>query len=203
VDCDDGDACTDDLCNAITGECAHVASPCEDDALFCNGVPECNRLSGACESRNPCLFVGPCDEDTDSCVDPYDSEQCLSQCEPPFEQCDERPLEDFPDFEDALIEAPELFQGYPCAGGVPSMVTARCPGGALDVIDWSFGEGGLARFYDQQSGQYVAQRMWSDGADETCSGKSYWPIRVDCDAWIVTEVLCGTLWAVGDEISFR
>lgn len=203
TDCDDGNPCTDDLCYTTTGECTHVARVCGDDDLFCNGVPECDRQSGACESRNPCRSVGPCDEDTDSCVDPFDSELCLSQCEPPFERCDERPLEDFPDFEDVLFDAPEMFQGYSCDGGAPSFVAARCTNGALDVVDWFFGEGRLVRFYDQQSGQFVAQLRWSDGADATCLGKSYWPVRVDCDTWTVTKVVCGTEFALGDELSLR
>lgn len=40
-DCDDGLACTDDLCNGLDGECAHNDN-CDDGFV-------CNRITGACE----------------------------------------------------------------------------------------------------------------------------------------------------------
>ncbi len=202
-DCEDDDPCTDDSWDSATGECLNTEVVCEDDELFCNGVPTCNQSTGECTARGPCDFLTTCDEDTDSCVDPLDSEQCQSQCEPTFERCDERPLEDFLTFEAGLIEAREEAQEYACAGDFPWIVTARCPDDVFDVIDSSSGFVRLVRFYDRQTGQFVAQRMKSDALDLTCWGVSYWPIRVACDAGIVSEVLCGTTWAVGDEITFR
>jgi hypothetical protein len=70
---DDGNICTDDLCNG-TGACAHPpnTAPCED-GLFCNGADVCS--GGACtHAGDPCAggaeCLNTCNETVDDCVTP-------------------------------------------------------------------------------------------------------------------------------------
>jgi hypothetical protein len=70
---DDGNACTDDVCDI--GVCAHVPNnrPC-DDGLFCNGEDSCGNGSCSFHSGDPCAG-GPecaraCDETSNACAIP-------------------------------------------------------------------------------------------------------------------------------------
>lgn len=52
ADCDDANACTQDICTG--GECVHESDD-PDDGVFCNGRETCNRSSGAVSSSgDPC-----------------------------------------------------------------------------------------------------------------------------------------------------
>jgi hypothetical protein len=70
---DDGNACTDDVCNGM-GACSHPTNsdPC-DDGLFCNGTDTC--AAGACSvhAGDPCAGGGDCsnscNESADNCFD--------------------------------------------------------------------------------------------------------------------------------------
>ncbi len=63
LDCDDGDACTTDTCDPVSG-CTHATADC-DDGDDCT-VDECDGISGCghppldCADRNPCTVDG-CD----------------------------------------------------------------------------------------------------------------------------------------------
>jgi hypothetical protein len=97
VDCDDGDLCTTDTCDSLTGECSNDAVECDagtscdadtgecvaivctadgdcDDGLYCNGSETCDLTdpdNGFCvDGTSPCTDAQTCDEDTDTCVDP-------------------------------------------------------------------------------------------------------------------------------------
>lgn len=69
---DDGNGCTNDVCNG-SGSCSHPNNTAScDDGLFCNGTDHC--AGGVCSSHagNPCVF-GPacqnaCSETTDNCL---------------------------------------------------------------------------------------------------------------------------------------
>src|SRR5262249_5315628 len=74
---DDGNICTDDVCNAI-GTCAQQpnAAPC-NDGQFCNGTDTCGGGTCSQHAGNPCpgQDVGPacndsCDEVHHSCTAP-------------------------------------------------------------------------------------------------------------------------------------
>jgi concanavalin A-like lectin/glucanase superfamily protein/cohesin domain-containing protein/slime mold repeat-containing protein len=59
ADCDDGNLCTTDACNA--GVCANPAVSC-DDGNVCNGVEVCNAGSGACDPGPPATSGTPCSD---------------------------------------------------------------------------------------------------------------------------------------------
>ena len=84
-DCDDGVECTVDMCDEVTGECAHVADDglC-DDELYCNGVEVCDPTSGCVTGEPP-----PCDDGVDCTVDYCDEgrQQCRSK--PDDEYCND------------------------------------------------------------------------------------------------------------------
>ena len=82
-------------------------------------------------------------------------------------------------------------------------IVAECQTNNLVALAHTDGLHAVADFYDAATGAFVAQRSWSDALDETCWGMNYWPLAVDCDEAIVTEVLCGTRWAVGDIADLR
>lgn len=87
-DCDDGVACTVDLC--VTGRCVtepdHLAC---DDGLFCTGPERCDVVRGCVSSPPRCAdsvscTVDRCDEALDACVSEPDPDLCpiSHRCDP-------------------------------------------------------------------------------------------------------------------------
>ncbi len=71
VDCDDGVACTTDLCYEPFESCLHLpdAAAC-DDGLFCTGAETCDAEAGRCvSSGDPCVDVSGtwCCESCEAC----------------------------------------------------------------------------------------------------------------------------------------
>lgn len=63
-DCDDGNLCTLDTCDTITGNCTHTLNTCSEESSSC--VPYfCNVTNGQCQP-NPvdCNDANPCTLDT-------------------------------------------------------------------------------------------------------------------------------------------
>jgi len=68
VDCDDGIACTADLCNESNDSCENVINNAAcDDGLFCNGDETCSATLGCQAGSDPCPGQG-CDEENDECL---------------------------------------------------------------------------------------------------------------------------------------
>ncbi len=71
---EDGNSCTDDICNGL-GQCVHLANsgPC-DDGVFCNGGDFCSNMACDIHLGDPCIG-GPdchdsCDETGGQCLSP-------------------------------------------------------------------------------------------------------------------------------------
>jgi hypothetical protein len=78
--CDDGVACTTDVCDAVTGDCKHVPSDLAcDDGKYCDGIEHCDPAHGdaktgctkgdvvACDDGIPCT-TDACSEAQQGCV---------------------------------------------------------------------------------------------------------------------------------------
>jgi len=75
--CDDGDRCTTDFCDA--GCCDNPSVDCDDDGLFCTGVESCDSNSGECVyGGNPCRSNETCDERRNRCVPTLPGELSVS-----------------------------------------------------------------------------------------------------------------------------
>jgi hypothetical protein len=106
LDCDDGELCTNDSCDPLTG-CANIPVECPageqcdpadgickagpectvdadcDDAMFCNGVETCDTATGNCQAGTPVdcddgvgCTVDTCDETNDACANTPDDASC-------------------------------------------------------------------------------------------------------------------------------
>ncbi|MCS6798957.1 MAG: hypothetical protein NZ898_10570, partial [Myxococcota bacterium] len=83
VACDDGIACTQDVCDEATGTCrSEPRDAACDDGVFCNGSERCEPMRGcqagtppACEDAIGCTR-GRCDAATDRCVQEPDDAAC-------------------------------------------------------------------------------------------------------------------------------
>jgi len=74
ANCDDGNPCTTDACEAATGTCTHTAVSCDDNQIctddFCvQATGQCEHLPANCDDGNPCTI--------DSCVQALLAPQCL------------------------------------------------------------------------------------------------------------------------------
>src|SRR5690606_31528126 len=85
-DCDDGNPCTDDTCEA--GACVHTnnAATC-DDGVFCNGPDSCEGGTCSVHPGSPCVGATVCSEADDTCTGcvadtdcPADSATSWSAC---------------------------------------------------------------------------------------------------------------------------
>ncbi len=85
-DCDDGNDCTDDVCNGSLCEHDDNDGPC-DDGVFCNGDDSCSEGACTIHAGDPCpddtLWCNgleSCDEEGDVCAHEYndtDNPRCL------------------------------------------------------------------------------------------------------------------------------
>jgi hypothetical protein len=89
VTCDDGNACTTEECNTVTGECDTTSTETCDDGDACT-TEECNTVTGECETTS----TETCD-DGDDCTE--------DSCDPETGECVFEPL--------TPEEAPECFPG--------------------------------------------------------------------------------------------
>jgi cysteine-rich repeat protein len=93
---DEGNVCTNDICNG-SGSCTHPnnTNPC-NDVLFCNGTDTCNAGSCSIHTGNPCPAPIICDETTDTCSGadsdgdgiPDSLDNCIYQYNPGQEDAD-------------------------------------------------------------------------------------------------------------------
>ncbi|MDQ3036234.1 MAG: hypothetical protein M3Y87_27785 [Myxococcota bacterium] len=75
LECDDGNACTEDACDPGSGECmsAPNAASC-DDGLFCNGTDTCADGSCSVHAGSPCPVS--CSETTGACTECASAADC-------------------------------------------------------------------------------------------------------------------------------
>ncbi|NUN16022.1 MAG: hypothetical protein HUU55_20535, partial [Myxococcales bacterium] len=90
--CDDGDLCTDDICNAQTGECTNAPTNCNDGDV-CNGIEVCDPAAGCvagvplvCDDGDICT-IDACDAIAGCTVTPLvcdDGDVCngTESCDP-------------------------------------------------------------------------------------------------------------------------
>jgi hypothetical protein len=57
VDCDDGDACTDDACDPVTGNCVHTPIDCDDGDP--NTTDSCDPEVGCIHTANAPVKKSP------------------------------------------------------------------------------------------------------------------------------------------------
>jgi hypothetical protein len=75
ADCNDGNDCTTDMCDA-GGSCVHTSNSATcNDGLFCNGADTCGGGTCSVHAGTPC-GAQACDEATDACVDCLNNAQC-------------------------------------------------------------------------------------------------------------------------------
>jgi hypothetical protein len=71
LDCDDGDPCTVDYCDPVSGECVHAELLCDDGnpctADFCDANGVCQHVPILCDDGDPCTY-DYCDGLTGDCV---------------------------------------------------------------------------------------------------------------------------------------
>ncbi|TXD34819.1 hypothetical protein FRC96_12225 [Lujinxingia vulgaris] len=177
ADCDDGIACTEDVCDTEAGECvvstAHTRC---DDGLFCNGYEMCApedpqaAESGCVAGEPPVLADGVsctldvCDEENDQIVHQGDDARCesdepcaVSICDP-VEGCVTEPAED----------------GTLCMDD-----TMVCQGGdCIPCIDDAEGSA--------DSGCSGGEPFCVDGACAQCEDSADCPMGLICDAGVCT-----------------
>ena len=190
TDCFDDNLCTSDFC--WNGACPQWARECSSAwwGNSCDEDAECNPLSGLCElpdGSNPCVsschVVGwePLDPDTG----------CEGQCvEPDIDEMDGF---------DTRLDLRRAEMGW-CMewGALCFLVAGTCQDGTVFLL----GPGWLqpAEFFEPDTGAFVGSIYASDGIDSVCCGITYWPFLIECEDAVVTEVVYGTQYEVGDSI---
>lgn len=193
----------DDECGP--NSCCTADSDC-DDGEFCNGVEGCNE-NGLCVRLGgpPCNDANcpetQCDESADSCVRPaICDDPCRSQCGLDLPDCEPIPIAEFQSFEDELAGWMEDAVQYPegCM-----MVAGECGDGTKFLYsNRVFSR--LVHFYSPQSGAFSALETDNDccGAPQ-CFSMGYWPLRVECLDARVTQIICGSAFEIGQDITLQ
>ena len=131
------------------------------------------------------------------CVD-FD-DPCLSQCELGLRVCLDLELTDFADFDATRDE----WRAEPiCVDTFPflNMVAGRCATGESFLYE-SGGFVSTINFYDGVDGQFISLLTSTDGIEPVCLGIGYWPFKMECADAVITEVICGEGFTVGDTVS--
>lgn len=147
--CNDDNPCTEDTCDASSGECASIAisSPCDDgdactssdlcQAGVCTGSPAFACIEdadcAACDSNDPCKGTPQCGEDGFCILDPTTAFQCpqegLGSCE--INQC-------VNDDGDPTCQTIGLEDGTQCSDGSECTVGDVCQSGScVGTVDSS------------------------------------------------------------------
>ena len=171
TDCDDGNPCTDDTCDAFNG-CMHGdladGTSC-DDGEFCNGAETCQ--GGVCtDGIEPCVNLAHCDEMNDICL------HCIADSE-----CDD----DNPCTDDACVDDDcantVVVNDTPCPDGDVCNGEETCQSGvctsgtALDCDDGnpctddSCDAFNGCEYSDVANGSSCDDGLYCNGA-ETCQG---------------------------------
>lgn len=131
---------------------------------------------------------------------------CRSQCELGSGECEERPIEDFEDFDATAETWREDFEGSQGADtdgdgdqDIPFVYAGECADGTLFLFR---GNGFTVEihFFDAETEEFIALRTGTDVVDPVCFGKSYWPVRVECEGPILTEEIVGGGFEPGDPV---
>jgi len=139
---DDGNLCTDDSCEEITGCCWHLPTSdptaC-DDGVFCNGAEMC--VGKTCQSGNPPCPAALCNESTDTCDDCTSSTECDDgafcngleacsggDCVPGADPCPGQQCDEAPDRCVDCLDSGECDDGFFC-DGTESCVNGACVAG--------------------------------------------------------------------------
>jgi len=81
-----------------------------------------------------------------------------------------------------------------------NLYAGECVGQNLVFLRTSTGFSFQVRYFNAQTGHFVAAAGGTDAGDPFCVGRGFAPFRVECDNPIVTEVICGTNLQPGDDI---
>ena len=125
---DDGNPCTDDVCDGASSSCTHPpnAAPC-DDGVFCNGADVCRDGACALHAGDPC--PGPdgdancaesCDEAAKSCTAP---DPAGSTCRAAAGPCD------------VVERCDGTSAACPADGFLDAGTSCRAPAGPCDVAE--------------------------------------------------------------------
>ncbi len=127
---------------------------------------------------------------------------CRSQCELGAGECVERGIGEFGGYRTTLREWRTSPETIYC--GIEDdyiwAVAGSCRGGAVLILDHGTGFFGVTKYYERNTRRFIGLTTWTDVWDEECQGMGYWPEPVDCPNAVVTEVICGTYYEVGDPL---
>lgn len=147
LDCDDGEACTEDSCQPAVG-CVHASLPegtdCDRDGDVCTGVDRCTL--GRCTSAAEPLV---CDDGNDCTLDTCD----------PVSGCDAT----------AVLDSRACNDGDPCTEG--TLCTASTCGGGTNACQCGAGQScdSPPAAYCDGDGNAVAPALPGGCSNETCS----------------------------------
>lgn len=127
-------------------------------------------------------------------------EPCRSQCELCAGVCREQDISEFPGFDTARADLAARVAQWACEGDFQFAAAGECPDGRLFLYEIP-GFVRQASFYDRETRAFLGLTTATDCYDPLCKGLGYWPSPFQCDGATVTEVLCGTFAAVGDDVS--
>ncbi len=93
-------------------------------------------------------------------------------------------------------------QGFDCTEDYsPVLIAGECVDESALFVRLSDGFTSETQYFDPQTGEFISVTSTVDFILPPCGSVTYWPFRFDCGDAIVTDVFCGTLVEVGDELS--
>jgi len=125
---------------------------------------------------------------------------CRSQCELAAPSCDEQPRSALPNFAAQRQQLIDLYQPPTCPFAGFDLVEGTCAGGDVRFLHSGGSIVRETRFYDAQTLLFTGYASQTDFVGFPCSGAGYWPGPVTCPDPTVTQVHCGTTYAVDDPI---
>ncbi len=183
-ECDDGNRCTRNYCRS--GLCRPYTRECSIKA------PDGTPIEGAA-----------CNPTTGLCELPDGSDPCLTFCEGTIWGCIEPDIGQMDGFDVRREWWTALWRESMawCDETEPwcSLVVGTCGDG--NVFLFSIADHVMAEYFDPETGAFVGKIFPSDAIDPICCGITYWPRLIACEGAVVTEVLGGVAYEVGDSIS--
>lgn len=120
---------------------------------------------------------------------------CRSSCSLDDGNCRELDAGAIEGYEETL----STWRGRCSDGGraFPNLVSGRCADGKRALM-LATGYTRERRYFDD-AGAFTGVTTTSDAVDPVCGGNKYWPTPISCVQLTVTEVHCGSVFAIGDD----
>ena len=102
------------------------------------------------------------------------------------------------DYDDFGTELAAMRESFLADGFCNVAIAGECDGGEVLFLHEFFIDSGITRFFDADTGAFIGYESQEGFWALFCGGRRWYPRPISCRNGVVTEVVCGDGYEVGD-----